>query len=204
MNHTLAFACQLLERKCNKKITPEHILQAANNGSLLLCILYDGKASTYYSNGDDLIENLYGWFVIPPRFLADLINNQSVAVNMLVSANKWYFLHEGISSRLIATKDNIYISDDQLSELINLNTSNSQDSSSRRQNQLTTINDIIRLQNLEPTKLPNGSKASIKIECLNKYPQLFTKDGFDHAWKEGSKQQLFGMENKEKFSKGRQ
>lgn len=180
------------------------MLQLACNGRLLLGILYDGKATRHASNGDQLIENLYGWFVIPPRFLAVLINNQSVAVNILVNAGTMYFLYEGIGSALIATKDNIYINDDELNDFISLNTSNSQDSCSRRQNQLTIILESIKSLSLEPSMLPDGSKTIIRNKCLNDYPNLFTKDGFDHAWKEGSNQNLFSMENKAKFSKGGQ
>jgi len=49
-----------------------------------------------------------------------------------------------------------------------------------------------------PLAIPNTGKAAIKKECL-KDAKLFTDSGFDHAWKDASKQNVICIQNKEKF-----
>ena len=46
--------------------------------------------------------------------------------------------------------------------------------------------------------IPVTGKAAIKKECL-KDAKSFTGSGFDHAWKEASKQNVISIQDKEKF-----
>jgi len=68
--------------------------------------------------------------------------------------------------------------------------------------QIEAILKVISKESFNPQALPYGSKAKIKAECLDD-SSLFTLHSFDHAWKEGSKRDLFKMANSEDYSKGR-
>jgi hypothetical protein len=73
------------------------------------------------------------------------------------------------------------------------------ESNGRRNNQIDLICKIaIQLGYVDLMAIPEGGKAAIKIECL-KITNLFTPDGFKHAWKEANKRKLISMQDKEKY-----
>lgn len=68
----------------------------------------------------------------------------------------------------------------------------------RRDNQISFIcktADEIGYKDL--LDIPIDGKASIKTECLKN--KLFTKSGFDHAWKEASSRGLISIQEKNKY-----
>jgi len=69
----------------------------------------------------------------------------------------------------------------------------------RRNQQLTTIFTIITTLGFDPLNIPSGGKSKIKEASLQQ-DQLFTSAGFDHAWKEGLSQEMFRLEDHNKYS----
>lgn len=71
---------------------------------------------------------------------------------------------------------------------------------SKREQQFAKIQEVITQLNFDKNNIPDKGKSAIKKLCLNS-PHLFTSHGFNHAWKEGVKDNMFRMANHEKFTK---
>jgi hypothetical protein len=69
----------------------------------------------------------------------------------------------------------------------------------RREYQHEVILAVIAALNFHPQQIPDGGKAKIRNACLTR-PRIFTDASFDHAWKDGIRNQLFRLANHEKYS----
>ena len=76
---------------------------------------------------------------------------------------------------------------------------NSTESLGKRGQQHEVILAVIEALAYEPMAIPTGGKKKIKEICLNRV-RVFTQDGFEHAWKDGTKASLFSLLESEKFS----
>ncbi len=69
----------------------------------------------------------------------------------------------------------------------------------RRERQHQMILNVICKLGYTPLEIPTGGKKVIKDICL-KQSQLFTPDGFEHAWKAGAAKGLFKLLDSNKYS----
>lgn len=122
--HTLQEASNLFFINTQKLISRNQLLQLAINGKIKLCMLYDGIAMIYEKDKEEIIREIYGWFNIPPRFFAELINNPSkaISINMFNSGdgNIDCVIQADSCTPFYATLDNIYLDENTLNLLIKL------------------------------------------------------------------------------------
>lgn len=152
---------------------------------------YGYKECEYASSGRDRASNLV---IVLNRFFG--LAKAAIAIGLLRE-------HETPSKWVSWAKSKGYSVAHLLQNNLNFETNKQlvdQLATGRREKQHSIILNIIRENNLEAMKIPDGWKAMIKRECLLNFNQNFTDSGFDHAWKQGSTEGLFGMENKNKFS----
>jgi hypothetical protein len=178
-------AVATFNKQTNKEISINKFLQFALNGKIALSILYDGKARVYES-ADESIKDIYGWFDIPPRCFADIINHQQSNINTLFTHNSYSVLVEGISATLTATLDNIFIAEQRLNELIRLNIGETIDNNKRPlMQQRYQEDEILRVIgelgfNAKAIPKMKAGKSGVKADVRKKLS--FSVSVFDKAW----------------------
>ena len=183
--YSLDEAVATFNQKIPKKISINQLLQFALNGKIALSILYGGKARVYEAAGEDSIKDVYGWFDIPPRCFADIINHQQSNINTLFSHNSYSVLLEGISNKLTATVENIFIAEPRLNELISLNVDKAQYNARPQQQQRFQEDEILRIikkLGFSANAIPKWKSGKPGLKAAVRKELTFATGVFDGAW----------------------